>query len=317
MERDTIYFLVTVVLILGSVGGLAYYQNMTILDLRAQILQADANLNSEIQQNRALLENEIFVLDQKVDLRTHQLEQFDEEFNKRLVETNKEIIDTRKEARLGISDLAQKSEELQTDILSLNVQSADFSIIVNKIIDGVVAVRTDKSIGSGAVVDPRGFIVTNAHVMKDASSAAVVTYDKRVHPVALVAKDDDADLALLKIGTGGESFYRLKFASDRILRVGQKVAALGSPGGLDFSVTEGIVSALTRTNSKGVEFLQHDVSINPGNSGGPLVNIEGYIVGINTMKKEDFEGIGFAIKADQVEDFVDDSIRAWEQTQSN
>jgi len=314
MQRDTLYFTLSILVIILSIGGFAFYHHTTMLNLRSDMAAQNNALQTTLQNAKSALENELFVLDQKFNLKTIELEQVDQQFHERLVGTSKEIKTVRTESQLGILEIAEKSEELESDILSINVESQDLSVIISRVIDAVVSVRTDKSIGSGAIIDSRGYIVTNNHVMEGASSAAVVTYDKKVHSVQLLARSPELDLALLKISESQGQFPKFKFASDRLLRVGQRVAAMGSPGGLDFTVTEGIVSSLLRTNNQGTEFLQTDVSINPGNSGGPLINIEGHIVGINTMKKQGFEGIGFAIKADQVEDFVDDAIRAYEQS---
>ena len=311
MQRDTIFFLITIALLVGSFGGFGYYHYQTTQGLRSDLAQASLRLERSVQDTRSDLQESVFVLDQKLDIKAQQLEQVDDQFHQRLIDQQKSITSVRTETQAGISQIQKTSEQLQEDLLTLNLQSKDFTIILDKIIDAVVAVRTNSGVGSGAIINSRGFIVTNKHVMAGATSAAVVTYYRKVHPVQLLAKSDKYDLALLKIGDADDRFTELDFEDDRNVRVGEKVAALGSPGGLDFTVTEGIVSALERETSDGVKFLQTDVSINPGNSGGPLINIQGKIVGINTMKKQDFEGIGFAIRGDQVEDFVQDAIQAY------
>ena len=94
------------------------------------------------------------------------------------------------------------------------------------------------------------------------------------------------------------------------MRVGEKVIAVGNPGGLDFTVTQGIVSAVDRLDSKGNEYVQIDVPINPGNSGGPLINSDGRVIGVNTKKVSGFESLGFALEADLVRDIIDGVIEA-------
>jgi len=313
MDHDKKYFLITIGLLILCFAGFGFYHHWTIQQLRIDITNADTQLRADLITTTAQLKGDLFVLDQKLDLKAQALEQVDEQFHNRLVGASQDIKDVRKESQLGISAISEKSDQLESDLLSINIQTKDFTVIISRVIDSVVAVRTDKGVGSGAIVNKRGFIVTNAHVIEGAGSAAVVLYDKSVHAVQLVAKSENFDLALLKIGDSDDTFPRFKFANDKDLRVGEKVAAMGSPGGLDFTVTEGIISALSRSNNQGADFLQTDVSINPGNSGGPLVNIEGKIVGINTMKKQGFEGVGFAIKADQVKEFVEDAISAYDQ----
>ena len=137
--------------------------------------------------------------------------------------------------------------------------------------------------------------------------ARAVNYGKETLNARLVGVDINADVAVLQIsGTHSE----LWFADTRSLKVGEKVIALGNPGGLDFTVTEGIISATKRVLNNGISYVQTDVPINPGNSGGPLVNREGRIVGINNFKISGFEGVGFAIDGSVVEEVVDAIIKA-------
>ena len=155
-----------------------------------------------------------------------------------------------------------------------------------------------KSLGSGFLVDPSGYILTNNHVVDNASSIKVKLDDGRVLDAKVVGTDPQTDLAVLKIPGSGLPTLRLG-NSDQI-QVGDWVLAFGSPFGLQKTMTAGIVSAKGRVIGAGPydDFLQTDAAINPGNSGGPLVNLSGEVVGINTMIASDnggFQGIGFAI----------------------
>ena len=199
-----------------------------------------------------------------------------------------------------ISDVATKSEELESQLNKLDFKDADFSSIIEDAILSVVSVHTDKGMGSGVVVDEDGLVITNYHVLEGAKSAGAFTYDGDAHSVAMVAFDADLDLALIKIMNG--TFYPMDFANSDRISVGQSVIAIGNPGGLGFTVTEGIVSAKDR-KLDGQFYIQTDVPINPGNSGGPLVDTFGRIIGINTKKITGFEGLGFAIPSNEVEDF--------------
>ena len=155
-----------------------------------------------------------------------------------------------------------------------------------------------KSLGSGFVVDSNGYILTNHHVVEHASSIKVKLDDGRVLGAKVVGTDPQTDIAVLKIN--GSGFSTLKLGNSDQIQVGDWVLAFGSPFGLQKTMTAGIISAKGRVIGAGPydNFLQTDADINPGNSGGPLVNLNGEVVGINTMIASDnggFQGIGFAI----------------------
>ena len=163
-----------------------------------------------------------------------------------------------------------------------------------------------RAAGSGVIVDARGYILTNNHVVENASAIEVRLSDDRKFKATLVGRDARTDLAVLKV----ESSDPLPVAdlgdSDR-LRVGQWAIAIGNPFGLDRTVTAGIISATGRTHV-GVAtyeaFIQTDASINPGNSGGPLLNLDGRVIGINTAIVSSGQGIGFAIPITMARDIM-------------
>ena len=169
---------------------------------------------------------------------------------------------------------------------------------------------TTQALGSGVIVDPRGFILTNAHVIQKASRiyAALPGRDKELEAV-LVGVDDRIDLAVLKIENGEDLPYLTPGRSEDIM-VGETVIAIGNPLGLGHSITTGIVSAPRRHISLGegnfTVFIQTDALINPGNSGGPLLNINGELIGINTAIARRAQGIGFAIPIDTVKRVLGD-----------
>lgn len=155
-----------------------------------------------------------------------------------------------------------------------------------------------KSLGSGFVIRKDGYILTNAHVVKDADKIMVRLNDRRELPAKLVGSDPRTDVALLKVDAN--DLTTLKIGDSDDLQVGEWVAAIGSPFGFDHSVTAGIVSAINRTlpSDTYVPFIQTDVAINPGNSGGPLFNLDGQVVGINSQiytRSGGFMGLSFAI----------------------
>lgn len=185
--------------------------------------------------------------------------------------------------------------------------------------------RETSSLGSGVIVDPSGIVVTNNHVIKDASTIKVVLADKREFEAEIMLKDERTDLAILRIDLEGrrEIFPYLEFADSDAVEVGDLVLAIGNPFGVGQTVTSGIVSALARTRVGVTDyqfFIQTDAAINPGNSGGALVDLDGDLVGINTAifsRSGGSNGIGFAIPSNMVNvvvaasDMGDIVMRPW------
>lgn len=165
--------------------------------------------------------------------------------------------------------------------------------------------RKEKSLGSGFIISQDGYIVTNNHVIKDADQIKVILHDKTEYDASIVGTDPMTDLALIKIKA--EKLVPLKFGSSSETEVGSWVVAIGSPFGLEQTVTAGIVSAKGRIIGSGPydDFIQTDASINPGNSGGPLLNLEGEVIGINTAIIKSGQGIGFAIPSDLAIGIID------------
>ena len=163
-----------------------------------------------------------------------------------------------------------------------------------------------RSLGSGVIVDPSGLVVTNYHVIADASDVKIALSDKREFAADVVLKDQRSDLAVLRIKGATERFPTLQFANSDDLQVGDVVLAIGDPFGVGQTVTHGIVSAVARTQvgiSDYQFFIQTDAAINPGNSGGALVDMSGRLVGINSAiysRSGGSQGIGFAIPANGV-----------------
>ncbi|KTT50191.1 serine peptidase [Pseudomonas oryzihabitans] len=158
-----------------------------------------------------------------------------------------------------------------------------------------------QSLGSGFIISPDGYILTNNHVVADADEILVRLSDRSEYKAKLVGADPRTDVALLKIDA--KNLPTLKIGNSDNLKVGEWVLAIGSPFGFDHSVTAGIVSAKGRSlpNESYVPFIQTDVAINPGNSGGPLFNLKGEVVGINSQiftRSGGFMGLSFAIPID-------------------
>ena len=158
-----------------------------------------------------------------------------------------------------------------------------------------------RGVGSGFIVSPDGYILTNAHVVADASEVIVKLTDKREFKARVVGVDKRTDVALIKVDASGLPAVRI--GDPARLKAGEWVAAIGSPFGLENTVTAGIVSAKSRSLPDGtyVPFIQTDVAINPGNSGGPLFNLNGEVVGINSQiysRSGGYMGLSFSIPID-------------------
>ena len=175
--------------------------------------------------------------------------------------------------------------------------------------------QIEHGLGSGVIISPDGYIVTNNHVVDGAVDVHVTMSDRRVFSAKVVGTDALTDLAVIKIN--GSGFASLPLGDSTKLHPGQTVLAFGNPFGFRFTVTKGIVSALNRPNPdsnrrKPGEFIQTDAAINPGNSGGPLVNARGEVIGINTFLISDngsFSGMGFAIPTQIVRPTIDALMR--------
>jgi serine protease Do len=171
-------------------------------------------------------------------------------------------------------------------------------------------------LGSGFVVTPDGYIVTNAHVVENAEEITVRFSDKRELTAKVIGADTRSDVAVIKVE--GSGLPTVKIGDTKKLRVGEWVIAIGSPFGFSNTVTAGIVSATSRENLSGdpnldaVPFIQTDVAVNPGNSGGPLLNMRGEVVGINSQifsRTGSFAGISFAIPIDYAFNVADQLMK--------
>jgi serine protease Do len=176
--------------------------------------------------------------------------------------------------------------------------------------------QIEHGIGSGVIISPDGYIVTNNHVVDGAVDLRVTMSDRRVLAAKLIGTDPLTDLAVIKVE--GKNFPNVPWGDATTLHPGQTVLAFGNPFGFRFTVTRGIVSALNRPNPsptdarKPGQFIQTDAAINPGNSGGPLVDVRGEVVGINTFlisSSGTFSGMGFAIPTQIVRPTVEALIR--------
>jgi len=212
---------------------------------------------------------------------------------------------------------AAVAEEVSPAVVYIEV-SIDSNDYENYLFDlwGFGEMPEQQAAGSGVIIDPDGYVLTNAHVVHAATNILVTLADERIYEAELVGSDPDSDVAIIKLLDVSGELPAARLGNSDDLRVGQWVLAIGSPFGLHQTVTAGIVSAIGR-NQMGLaqyeDFIQTDASINPGNSGGPLVNLSGEVIGINSAIRsgggygEAYNiGIGFAIPINMAGEIADD-----------
>ncbi|MEK6855143.1 MAG: trypsin-like peptidase domain-containing protein [Nanoarchaeota archaeon] len=269
-HRNILYTLVIIVAILQVVS-------FTVLII--QMSRLESRLTSEVQGAK----------EESKEFTTSLVERYNSQYQENFNEISQVLV--------------QQKESLEQQIKVIKSSQQDFSSIVEDAVKGVVTVSTEKSIGSGFIVDSSGYIITNYHVIAgQEDTITVLTYARKLVPAEYLGKDEERDMALIKIP--GEYEY-LKLADSDTLQVGKKVIAIGNPLGLSFTVTEGIISALNRRGPNGLpEYIQTDVSLNPGNSGGPLIDTSGSAVGINNFKIGGAESLGFSLESNAIRDSI-------------
>jgi S1-C subfamily serine protease len=222
---------------------------------------------------------------------------------------------------LSVSD---NGSYTQDEIQNINVyeRCAESVVNINTQVTGVnwflEPVVQDGGSGSGSIIDKRGYIVTNVHVIENATKIYVSLSDGTQYEAQVVGQDEESDLAVIKFTPpAGTVLKTIQFGDSDRLKVGQKVIAIGNPFGLDRTMTTGIVSGLGRpvknSNNRIIRnMIQTDAAINPGNSGGPLLDTSGQMIGINTMivsSSGSSAGVGFAIPAETAVRVVADLLK--------
>ncbi len=298
--------------------SLLLLQNYKTTETRKMMVESTTSLLSEIND----LQMEITSLQKNINQNIDQLQQ-----KNRLIQQDISILNRsleQKEASLEsqitgltgeLKEVQTQSEEqvasLEESIDKLKVGYEDFSGIIEEAVKAVVSVQTDIGSGSGFIIRAReGYIITNYHVIEEASLGNVYTHDGTRYKVKILGYNKRADLALLQINATG--LNRLYLADSDNVKVGEKAIAIGNPAGLDFTVTQGIISATGREDRKGNQYIQIDVPINPGNSGGPLIDATGKVIGVNTLKISGYEGVGFALSSNYVDNIIDDIIEGFD-----
>jgi len=219
-----------------------------------------------------------------------------------------------------ISEFNEQPTTIVAQATPMVTKSLSLVEIFEKSEPGVVRVNVQRGeteevrggVGSGFVFDKKGHIITNAHVVKDATKVTVTFLDGRSYHADVIGVDEYTDIAIIKVNSDLVLLHPLSIGDSSNLKVGEQVAAIGNPFGLSGSMTSGIVSQLGRLLPTGNQYsipdvIQTDAAINPGNSGGPLLNMRGEVVGINTAIQSttgEFTGVGFSIPSQTVAKIV-------------
>lgn len=214
----------------------------------------------------------------------------------KIIELTQSIVETRENLNQNIGSLNTQLDELKA------TTSSDFSGIIENVIPSVVTIRTDVAQGTGFIIKNNGYIITNAHVLSGGHSVEAITSNQETINAQFIGYSADFDLALLKLPG---NYQEIELDNSDNVQIGEKVIAVGNPLGLQFSVSEGIISAIHRPGLNNINaYIQTDTALNPGNSGGPLINKKGKVIGMNNFKVSGGENLGFALESNYIKEVV-------------
>lgn len=324
-HRHLLVMNMIIIVVFGALMGYFTYDynvKMNALAARQQELEesVDQRLSSQEQALSGMVEERVSELDSEVGVMQARIGSVEDDLTGRIQSFNSNSISRDSALSASIQRISNQSLTEMTSfsrqLEEFRSQTVDFSPIIPMALDAVVTIGSSgpgyfTSSGSGVFINSRGYLVTNHHVIDGLGSVAVRTHDGSDYSASLVGKDEDWDIAVLKLTADKDDFTFLEFGDSDDVRVGTHVIAVGNPVGFDSTVTQGIISSTDRMiNGAEREYLQTDVAINSGNSGGPLIDKQGRIVGIATLKyaRMGFEGLSFALKSDDVKRVVYDIL---------
>ncbi len=305
----------------------AIIASYNLYSLNQKLAEQYNTLSTTIQANTEQLQNKIATEKETLNAKINEnKKETDQQYanltgtiEKTKVENQKNIFTLQDELAQAKTKSDEEVKKLKDSINNIQVDSKDFSAIIPDVVKTVVSIKTDKGSGSGVIIDKKGYLITNYHVIADITKLGIFTSEGKIYAGRLIKEDKTQDIAVLQIvqdttntEQAQQTFNFLEFEDSSTIQVGQKVIAVGNPSGLEFSVSEGIISATNRADDNGTPLFQIDAAINPGNSGGPLVTINKKIAGINALKLTGTEALGFAIKGDVVNKFAKSAIKEYE-----
>jgi len=316
MDRSFQYFAVCIVLILVT-AGLSYRLTLNAVDNRIDALDSRfSSLQSVIDSKSSATQSDLSSLRRDLEANTGSLRQ---DLGEKVSQLQKQVTSSRDQSSeqlstalqdiLGkVKEIEERSEKVEQRVSTVAVEGGDWSGIVDQVMPGIVSIRAGNMVGSGFFVTEEGLLVTNLHVVANAPDIKVVTADRVNYRATLLIFDEIADLALLRLVTPRKDFEFLTFGDSDAVNIGDPIAAIGSPGGYEFSVSKGVIGAKERREG-GTHLFQLDVSINPGNSGGPVINKAGAVIGIAVGYREleilGLDRIGFAIQSNYAKEKID------------
>jgi Do/DeqQ family serine protease len=212
---------------------------------------------------------------------------------------------------VNISTVSTGKGRTQTELFRPFGTDPFFRDFFDRFFEGMPRRRQQASLGSGLIIDKRGLILTNNHVVKDADEITVKFANKQEAKGKVVGTDPKTDLAVIRV-SAKEDLPVATLGNSDTLHVGEWAIAIGNPFGLDHTLTVGVISATGRSEvgiAAYENFIQTDASINPGNSGGPLLNVRGEVIGINTAIVASGQGIGFAIPVNMARKVMEDLVK--------
>lgn len=263
---------------LGNMGlALEYYGRYKALNINNKNINYNAVINRYLEK-MIYGQKELIVLDDKLNISNRKLP-------------------------VNIIQFKSFAQNKEPDKQKKDLREDDLVSLIKKASAAVVSIKTILGDGTGFLISLDGKILTNAHVIKGFKDIAVSTSNGKKYFASILKQDNDIDLALLKIE--GANFQCLKLKNSEEASSGISIIIIGSPFGLEQTVTKGIISAKRSFNGK--TFIQTDAAVNPGNSGGPLITLDGYVVGIvsQAIRKDIGEGLGFAIPSNEIKKFLE------------
>lgn len=304
-EAITLILLFTII-----TGSFILYSQHKARVLNAELTGQLTAIQDELRERYDRVDYQMKRLAEDVDAKTYRIKQdlaeqktaasgITSQFSSLQKETQTKLVDITGQLNRAESEREKTLEEFGKQLKQVSADSSDFSAIVQDAMDSVVSVETLTGKASGIIIREDGYLVTSKHVVGDARGVVVQLYNKNSQQhdrltAQIVGTNEVYDVAVLKIDAGAKKLKALPMGNSKNVKLGEKVFALGNPGAIGFTATEGIISAVDRYVGN-IPYLQTDSPINIGNSGGPLVNRRGEMVGMNTLKIAGYEGISLAL----------------------
>jgi len=308
-QKEVFLFVALLFLISSGLFGIQRVQlaqlegkyTANIVALEGDIKTLQQQLDADVQAaNRNILDQRK-ILEQQISQLTKTDENVLQQLGTVQVSSQQEIMDISSQLQDIEMHNSLKLREIES---KLGQEQQDFSFIVEQTLPSVVSINTVRGKGSGIIIHDDGYVVTNYHVVEETAHLSATTSDRQEHDVSIVGYDEATDIALLKFNDNSKH-KAIAVRDSTTVKAGEKAFVFGNPLGLDFSVTEGLVSSAKRIGQGGIPYIQTDARINPGNSGGPLVDVQGNMIGMNTLKVTGVEGLGFALPSNLVMNIAD------------